>query len=88
MGKDTEEQVQTVTNTPAAFLQPFLERGAARLEGALDTPRTFFPGQTFADMDPARAKALAMLESIGLGGGAGIEAGNERLLSMIKNGII
>lgn len=57
-GGSKQTSVATATSAPPSYAQPFLTSGLNRAEEVYNTPREYFPGQTFVDFSPATADAL------------------------------
>lgn len=60
MGSRAPSTTTTIQrDDPPAYLQPYLTDIARQAQSLAGTPRTFYPGRTFADLSPETATALA-----------------------------
>lgn len=57
-GSTKQTDTRTTTNDPPAYAQPFLTSALNRAEEVYQTPRSYFPGQTWVDFAPATLEAL------------------------------
>jgi hypothetical protein len=57
-GGSKQTSIATSSSAPPSYAQPFLTSGMERAEELYNTPREYFPGQTFVDFSPATADAL------------------------------
>lgn len=74
--------VQNVTqnSAPWSAQQPYLTQGFARAQSdILNTPQTFFPGQTYTNFSPQTANALNLTEQRALAGSPVQHAANNQL---------
>ena len=67
-GKPEQVAVQTISNNPPAYAQPFLTSVMNRAEDIYNTPRQYYPGQTFVDFSPATQEALNRGEARAMAG--------------------
>lgn len=89
LGKEEESTTESTTR-PAEFLEPTIQRAAARAEDLSDRPRTFFPGEMFAGRDDdtlASMDALRELADSGSMAGLGTAGADalRRILSTDPN---
>lgn len=62
-GGSQQVGTQTTTTEPAAYVKPFLEESVQEAQDLYNTPREFYPNQTFVDFSPTSAEAINRLEN-------------------------
>jgi hypothetical protein len=67
-GGAKQTSIATATSAPPSYAQPFLTRGLERAEEVYNTPREYFPGQTFVDFSPTTQTALDRGEARAMAG--------------------
>lgn len=62
MGSDSPSSHSTTsTNSPPAWLLPYLQQGAGAAQSAFFSPLSYYPGQTYADLTPEQLQAQSMM---------------------------
>lgn len=67
-GGSKQTSIAQTTSGPPSYAVPFLKRGLERAEDLFNTPREFYPGQTYVDFSPATSEALARGETRAMAG--------------------
>lgn len=86
-GGRSAPSVQNVTqnSAPWAAQQPYLTQGFERAKtDILNTPQTFFPGQTYANFSPQTEQALNLTQQRALAGSPAQDAANQQIQGTIN----
>lgn len=85
-GGSAPPQTSNVVNTsaPPAFLTPFLTDIAERGQAQSQTPREFFPGQTFVPQAPETELGFQLQTSRALAGSPTTQAANQNLTQTLQ----
>ena len=67
-GGSKQTSIATSTNSPPAYAQQYLTSGLERAEELYNTPREYYPGQTYADFSPTTQTALDRGEARAMAG--------------------
>ena len=67
-GGSKQTSIAQTSSGPPDYAKPYLERGLSRADELYNTPRTYYPNQTYVDFSPATAEALARGETRAMAG--------------------